>query len=400
MRICVLAPEFLPNWGGTGTYLVNLLTHLPPTVEIHVLTVRRGAGSREQLRVREETVELMGRKLQVHYLSNASEHFFYNVNFQLSCLKELPALCKEFDFDIVQTNYPHMPDLPSRLMGRVRLPIVATVHDLICLKRYGILSSGTAFPNLEPSDKSILTLYPVLNLLENLYFRNPPVLVAPSNFCARMLRNLGVKSQIHLIPNGIDTEVFSRMNIRSSRPTILFAGRFVSQKGVNTIIDSIPRILDSFPDARFMFAGATMPDRYTQLVKSHGIPGDSVEFFGFVNNLEMPRFYSLANVYVLPSIYENCPMGVLEAMSCQTPVVAGYGGGTGEIIEPGKSGLLIPPKDSAALANSIITLLQDTRLAARIGEEGRKRVLAGFSAEKMANSTMQLFEEVVRAYKK
>jgi glycosyltransferase involved in cell wall biosynthesis len=267
---------------------------------------------------------------------------------------------------------------------------------MICLKRHGILSSGTAFPNLEPSEKAILTLYPTLKLLENLYFRNPPVLVAPSNFCARMLRLLGVESQIHLIPNGIDTELFSRMKIPTGRPTILFAGRFVSQKGVNTIIDSIPQVLTSIPDARFMFIGATMPGRYMELIKSQGIPSDNVEFLGFINNLEMPRFYSLANVYVLPSIYENCPMGVLEAMSCKTPVVAGDGGGTREIIEPGKSGLLIPPKNSEALADSIISLLEDKRFAYRIGEEGRKRVLAGFSAETMSNSTMRLYEEMVR----
>lgn len=110
----------------------------------------------------------------------------------------------------------------------------------------------------------------------------------------------------------------------------------------------------------------------------------------------MACVYSLANVYILPSISENCPMIVLEAMSCETPLVAGNGSDTPELIESGKNGLLIPPKDSAALANSIASLLQDRQFAARLGHEGRKRVIEKFSAKITADSTLRVYEKMIR----
>lgn len=394
MRVCVLAPEFLPNWGGTGTYFANLLRHLPKDVDIHVITVRRTARDQENsLVTSKEIAESLGRPLLIHYLSSARENFFYNISFQLACLRELPALCRRYHFDIIHSSHPHMPDLFSRLMRRVNIPTVTTVHDLIDLKRQLILRSGVEFPRLDQSEKAILTLYPFLRLCEVLYFKTAPVFIAPSRYCARILNTLGIEHErIRVIPNGVDTSIFSRKNVPScNRPTVLFVGRFVSPKGIETIIDAIPKVLSSIPDAQFMFTGAGMPTRYLEAIKSRHIPNDSVRFT-FSNYLDMPSVYSLANVFILPSISENCPMSVLEAMSCGTPVIAGNGGGTPEIIESGEDGLLIPPRNSVALASSIISLLQDRRFAARMSANARKKVANKFSAQKTAERTLRLYE--------
>jgi glycosyltransferase involved in cell wall biosynthesis len=343
----------------------------------------------------DEIAESLGRPLTIHYLSTAKENFFYNMGFQMACLKELPMLCKRHDFDIIHSSHPHMPDLFSRLMRRIKIPTLVTVHEVMPLKRQLILKSGVKFASLEQSEKAILTLYPFLRLCEILYFKTAPLFIAPSRYYARILSTLGIRHErIKVIPNGVDTSVFSRMNAGShDRPTVLFAGRFVSQKGIETIIDAIPRVLHSIPHTQFVFTGAGMPARYLDAIKSRRIPNDSVRFLGYINNyMEMPRVYSLADVYILPSVSENCPMSLLEAMSCETAVIAGNGGGTPEIVESGEDGLLIPPRDSVALADSTISLLQDRRFAARLGRKARKKIIERFSAEVVAGSTMRVYE--------
>jgi len=401
MKICVLAPEFLPNWGGTGTYLANLFKYIPKRVDIHVVTVNRDTITDQPDQSTEDIAELLGRPLTIHRLSSAKENFFYNISFQIACLRKLPELCRQNDFDIIHTNHPHMPDLFSRMMNRIRIPKVTTVHEVMTLKRQLILKSGVEFAHLAQSEKAILTLYPFLRACEILQFKTGLVFIAPSKYYAKILTTLGVKeNQIYVIPNGVDTSVFRRMTISShDRPTILFAGRFVSQKGIETIIDTMPKVLNSIPDAQFMFSGAEMPPRYLDAIKNRHVPNESVKFIGYVSNyLEMPRVYSRADVYILPSISENCPMSVLEAMSCETPVVAGYGGGTPELIESGQTGILIPPRNSTALANAIISLLQDRHFATQIAEAGRKRILEKFSAETTANSTMQVYEKMIGCF--
>jgi glycosyltransferase involved in cell wall biosynthesis len=97
----------------------------------------------------------------------------------------------------------------------------------------------------------------------------------------------------------------------------------------------------------------------------------------------MPHVYSLVDVYALPSISENCPMSLLEAMSCETPVIAGCAGGNPEIIESGKNGLLIPPKDSMAIARAILTVLKDRKYASRLAQKGRRTIANEKSSERI-----------------
>jgi glycosyltransferase involved in cell wall biosynthesis len=87
-------------------------------------------------------------------------------------------------------------------------------------------------------------------------------------------------------------------------------------------------------------------------------------------------------------------MSVLEAMSCGVSVIASPVGRIPEIIESGKKGLLVPPKDSISLAQSIVSLLQDKEYASRLAQEGRKTVVERFSAEEMAHRTAHVYEKL------
>ena len=92
----MLAPEFLPIWGGVGTYIVELVRHLPRTVEIHVVTPYRERFGMSQVKTSDyDFDEYFGDNVHVHFISSASDTFFYNAAFQYACFKRVPRVVKE-----------------------------------------------------------------------------------------------------------------------------------------------------------------------------------------------------------------------------------------------------------------------------------------------------------------
>jgi glycosyltransferase involved in cell wall biosynthesis len=398
MRICFLAPEFMPNWGGSGSYTINLLKHLPNDLELHIIAPRReiDGTTRTQMKTPQET---LGHYVEIHYVSTAEDTFFYNARFQTACAKELPHLQSQYHFDLVHSNHCHMPDLYYQLTRRERIPTVTTVHDFLSIKRANIRKSGVAFNKLDMSEKGILATYPFLRICEFFYLKRIPAFIAPSQCVTRILTSYGVEPKriIH-IPNGVDTSAFAPAHPKNknARPTVLFTGRLVSHKGIDTIIRAIPHVLKEVRDVQFIFSGAGMHAQYLNQIKGSDIL-EHIKFLGYVEDyFDMARLYSLADVFVLPSLFENCPMSLLEAMSSEVPVIATSVGGIPEIVTSERNGILIRPNDSRALADSITLLLLDKSYASRLASEGRQTVLHNFSGDLMAERTMRAYEAILR----
>jgi glycosyltransferase involved in cell wall biosynthesis len=122
---------------------------------------------------------------------------------------------------------------------------------------------------------------------------------------------------------------------------------------------------------------------------------DHVVFTG--HRSDMPALLAAADVFALPSFEEPFGLVFLEAMAMKKPVAALDNGGTPEVVEHGKSGLLSPPHDVPALAENLLTLLRDPGLRARMGEYGRRQVEARFTPDRMARDAEEVYDELVRA---
>ncbi len=123
--------------------------------------------------------------------------------------------------------------------------------------------------------------------------------------------------------------------------------------------------------------------------------GEFVRFTG--HREDVPRLLAAANVLVLPSLYEGLPNVVLEAMRFRKPVVATTAPGTTELVEHDRTGLLTPLRSPKDLAQAIRTVIADPDLARRLGEAGRARVEAEFSARLMVERFATLYEDLARA---
>lgn len=162
-------------------------------------------------------------------------------------------------------------------------------------------------------------------------------------------------------------------------------------KGIETLVDAVPRLLESVPDARVVVAGEG-PDRgaLEARARDRGV-ADAVHFIGATAGA-MPLLAG-SDVFVSASWAESFPLNVLEAMAAGVPIVATDVGGTGEAIEDGSSGLLVPARDPGALADAVAALLTDRARAAALGAEARERQRSRFSVDRMIDGSLQVYSE-------
>jgi phosphatidylinositol alpha-1,6-mannosyltransferase len=180
-------------------------------------------------------------------------------------------------------------------------------------------------------------------------------------------------------------------------PIILCVGRFVRRKGHVTLIRSLPRILERFPNAQLVLVGrgpemwAASNETHTLGVRNH------VVFPGCVSEADLAGLYQACTLFALPAgedehgQVEGFGLVFAEAHAYGKPVVAGRSGGVVDAVIDGETGLLVEPDDPEALATAIVSILEDTELAQRLGENGKRRVEAELNWTRF---TQRLLESV------
>ena len=178
-------------------------------------------------------------------------------------------------------------------------------------------------------------------------------------------------------------------------PTILFMGRINDSKGAFDLLRVIPHVLQSVPQARFVFGGDGEFIRLRQEAADRGLD-NHVEAPGWIGGAQRDAAFARAWVYCLPSHHEGLPLSVLEAMARGLPVIATRVGGVPAAVEDGATGRLIAPKDSAELARTLVQLLQDPNLIQQYGHAGRRRVESCFSRDAIAEQLLSLWQSLAR----
>jgi glycosyltransferase involved in cell wall biosynthesis len=179
------------------------------------------------------------------------------------------------------------------------------------------------------------------------------------------------------------------------RPTVLFVGKIVPNKGALVLVDACARLADRIPGLRLRLLGGGEPAWVREAeARAAGVPG-LLELPGFVPRERLPEELRRADVFAAPSLYEGGPGFVyLEAMACGLPVVACSGSGVEEAVTE-DCGILVPPGDVGALAAALGRLLEEPALRRRMGERGRERALA-VDTHRCVPRIEAFFQQVVR----
>jgi glycosyltransferase involved in cell wall biosynthesis len=210
--------------------------------------------------------------------------------------------------------------------------------------------------------------------------------ITPNNLHhAHSLLKFGVsKNKILAVPNGVDTELYkprSKDNIRKKlgldvdKKIILFVGWLIERKGVSYLVNAASKILTDRDDVILYLVGeGSLRYKLVEMVRSMNIQ-DKVKLMGSMLPEEVALYMAAADVFVLPSLSEGRPNVVCEAMLSGTPVVATDIGGSNELIKDGRTGFLIKPKSSGAIAEKVNKLLLDNGLSKKFSKEARNYVL-------------------------
>lgn len=189
--------------------------------------------------------------------------------------------------------------------------------------------------------------------------------------------------------------VRAELGIAAQAPLILAAGRLSPEKGCRYLLAAVDGILARFPEARVLIAGDG-PDEAMLRAQAARLQGAAhVHFLGFRN--DMRRLLRQADVLALPSLSEGLPNVVLEAMASGLPVVATRVGGVPELVQDGVTGLLVEPRQPAALAQAIVRLLDDRALAGKLAQQARTMVHERYSAERQTQQLLGVYAEVAHA---
>jgi starch synthase len=218
---------------------------------------------------------------------------------------------------------------------------------------------------------------------------------------------------VHVVHNGIDTTLYrpdhgtdalTRIGVDPDRPFVLFVGRITRQKGVPHLLRAV-RDIDPAAQVVLCAGAPDTPEidrEFRELFQELSAVREGV--FWIPQMLPRPDVIQLlthAAVFVCPSVYE--PLGIvnLEAMACGTPVVASRVGGIPEVVEDGKTGVLVSLNDDsgifeADLARALDSVIGDPEAARRMGDAGRERAVGEFGWDAVARRTVGLYEEIIK----
>jgi len=176
---------------------------------------------------------------------------------------------------------------------------------------------------------------------------------------------------------------------------IAVVGRLVAQKGHRYLLEAAESVINAVPRAQFVFAGqGALREELCTSARDLGLD-DHVTFLGWLPPEVTLRLLWEADLFAMPSLREGFSLALLEAMATKTAVVATKVGGVPDVVVPGQTGMLVPPRDPTALSKAIVPLLQDADLRRQVGDRGRRRVEADFSVSYMVSSIEALYERLL-----
>jgi glycosyltransferase involved in cell wall biosynthesis len=208
---------------------------------------------------------------------------------------------------------------------------------------------------------------------------------------------------IAVIRNGITPSKFTgfsgtptiheELGLPPSARLVVVISRLNRMKGVEYFLRAAKMVADGLPDVHFLIVGDGAAKNELQSRADYLGVGGRVVFTGF--RTDVAKLLSEVTLSVLPSLSEGLSNTLLESMASGVPVIATRVGGNPEIVEDGVSGLLVAPRDPAALAKAMKTLLRNPGLAARIGRAGQQRITGMFSMERSIRDVESLYERLV-----
>lgn len=282
---------------------------------------------------------------------------------------------KKNDFDLIHVHFPFPLALFGIAMKRIsKKPLVMTCHG---------------------SEVNMAKKNPIFRKIFNFMLKHADFITVNSTFMKNEVEKIIKNKNIEIIPMGAGIgKIFEKVaeKKRETKISLLFVGRLIEVKGTKYLIDAV-KLLD--PGKFELHIAGDGPER-ENLEKN---APENVVFHGYQTGKNLEELYLNADVFVLPSIVDDAGytegLGtvLLEAANFSIPSIGTNVGGIPDIIIDGKTGLLVPQKDSAALADAIKTLAEDKMLCGKLTENAQKHLKDNFSWEVITEKFFEIYSK-------
>lgn len=406
MKVLFVGYRGNPYCGGQGIYIYHLSRELSKLgVEVDVLVgppyPDEMEWSREyrlenlniwSIRTRHFPLEKLKRVFRpwnfMDYLLTRFHIFPEMQTFSMRAFFFLRKHLKKNTYDIIhdiQTLGWGM--IPMKAYG---IPMVTTVHHPLVRDRDADLAVDKTFWE----KMTTLLFYPLM--MQRIVIRRLHRTITSSQEGVKELqRAFGLKeSKLSVVYNGMDVQVFKNTGEPRMENTLLFVGNTEDhKKGLPWLLETMT-LLPENVQLLIVDEGPPKKLNAAKLINKYGLES-RVTILGRKSLEELVSLYSRATILVMSSLYEGFGLPAAEAMACETPVVVTEAGSLPEVVIHNETGLLVPPRDSGAMAKAVEKLLADKTLRERMGRAGRKRAENNFAWPAAAKNTLQVYRSVL-----
>jgi len=388
-----------PPRGGLGTYIQELKKGLEQNGHI---------------------VDVLARHRDKYYLTKGEKQYPLNVKSQPKSFLPLPQVGKGTEvqkftkemrveaakflnaveaIDLSQYNIIHAQDIVSSTVLRYykprRIPVVMTVHGCVTAEYY-------YYGLIKPNSVG----WKILSSYESEVIRSNSHTIVPSKWLVGVYKQCGIPTQnMTVIPNGINVKAFERQMRQSTglvspanKTIILCTGRLVKVKGQHILLEALAKLRSQVSNWVCWIAGKGEAEKsLKKKVAALGLER-YVKFLG--RRSDVPALLKQAHIVVIPSLQDNYPYSLVEAQVAGKAVIASQVGGITEMIEHGKTGLLVPPGDSRKLSEQLLLLSRNQELRDHLAKQSRDWATEHFSLEKMTVQVEGIYKSAISGYKR
>jgi len=389
MRILMLSWEYPPRIiGGISRVVYDLAQNLGKLGnDVHVLTCWE-PGTKESEIDDYVTVH------RVHVYNNSSNNFVeWVMQLNFAMIEYAINLIQNYEFDIIHAHDWLVAYGARVLKKSYHIPMITTIHATEYGRNNGIYTE----------------MQRTISNVERWLINESDRIIVNSNYMRDELIsifNINI-SKISIISNGVDLEMFDGIDFNGAfrenyaaknEKIVFFVGRLVNEKGVQVLLNAVPKIMSKFNDVKFVIAGkGPCLNNLIELGQKLNIK-NSVYFTGFVSEEVLLKLYKCSDIAVFPSTYEPFGIVALEGMIAGIPVVVSDTGGLGEIVTHKEDGMKFYCGNSNSLADCVIELLKDEGLSNKIRNVALQKVHRLYNWNNITEMILKEYKFVISQY--